>query len=157
MINPNLFFVLEQSKRSSEIPADRYSTKKIAPPKHTQKTERKLTFDTVDQLLTQKFASASSYEPMFFTGQHLLMDLCSEIDRLKLKESERELDDECESLRGIIREDLLHQSEKWIDFHSEFGGIILGVERLIFKDLISEVVSCIRAQTSGPFCRQLFY
>jgi hypothetical protein len=36
--------------------------------------------------------------------------------------------------------DVMHRSESWIDFHSETSGVVLDVERLVFKDLVDEIV-----------------
>ena len=34
----------------------------------------------------------------------------------------------------------MHGSESWTDFHGYLPGVVLDVERLLFKDLVDEVV-----------------
>lgn len=34
----------------------------------------------------------------------------------------------------------MHRSDKWMDFQSDLSGIVLDVERSIFKELVNEMV-----------------
>ncbi|XP_057974651.1 protein LONGIFOLIA 1-like [Malania oleifera] len=169
LINPNLFLVLEQTSASSRPSNYENYSKKIAQKKLNDKIQRKLIFDAVDEILARKVALAGSCESSLVSpnklvkrrslrGQQLLKEVCLEIDQLQAKKSECSLDDgveDDESLRGSIFEDL----SDWIDFHSEMSGLVLDVERLIFKDLVVEVISGeaagLQARRGGT-CRQLF-
>lgn len=147
-INPKLFLDLEKKWGVANNSDDKYSSQKSAPSKH----QRKLIFDVVNEILFQKLASSSSSGSCFLPNkigrksknrQELLMELCSEIDKLQANNSVCSLEDEV----------------LWEDFSSEVSGIALDVERLIFKDLIGEVLNgeaaLSRAWPRGHY-RQLF-
>ncbi|MCL7050311.1 hypothetical protein MKW94_013627 [Papaver nudicaule] len=156
-INPDLFFVLEQTKGGNAVSKD-------GPRKSKQdKLHRKLVFDAVNELLIQKLALAGlSSEPWIHTdklarrtvnAQRLLKDLCSEIEQLQTnKQVDCSFDEDEDSLITILQEDVMRRSENWTEFPKEVPVVALDVERLIFKDLIDEIVSSevgnIRTKTS---------
>ncbi|KAF8389921.1 hypothetical protein HHK36_024440 [Tetracentron sinense] len=151
-INPDLFFVLEQTRASTTLPKDEHSCEKVARLKpYQEKLHRKLVFDTVNEILVRKLALVTPLPEPFrpdklagrtLSTQQLLKELCSGIEQLQANNSECSLDDE------DVR-----------DFHGEVSGIVLDVERLVFKDLVDEIVSGevanMRAKSSRR-CRQLF-
>ena len=150
-INPELFFVLEQTKASSFIPKEECGTGKVACLKlNTEKFHRKLIFDAVNEILGVKLALVSSSpEPWVkpsrltkktLSAQKLLKELCFEIEKIQTKKPESSLNDEEDGLKSILCEDVMHGSESWTDFHGELSGVVLDAERLIFKDLIDEIV-----------------
>lgn len=151
-INPQLFFVLEQTKASSLLPKEECSSGKVAKSKlNAEKFHRKLIFDAVNEILGVKLALilGSSTEPCLrpnrlikktFNAQKLLKELCFEIEKIQAKKPEPNLEDEEDGLKGIVNEDVMHGTESWTDFHGEIPGVVLDVERLIFKDLVDEVV-----------------
>ncbi|KAJ0042902.1 hypothetical protein Pint_19012 [Pistacia integerrima] len=164
LINPNLFHVLEQTEASSKLLNNEYEGMKVIHSEPTpEKARRKLVFDAVNEILVQKLVLARSSKQWFSASKatkgsrrlQLLRDLCSEVDCLQVKQSNCSLDDEDDSLR----QDLMHGSMNWTGYKSEISWIVLDVERLIFKDLISEIV---RHETTGSqgqpgrHCRQLF-
>lgn len=135
-IDPKLFLVLEQNRAVANILNDKYSKHNIA----QSKLQRELIFDVVNELLSQKLASMGSSEPCLSpnkigrrsrNGQELLRELCSEIDQLQANSSDCSVEDD----------DIMHRSANWTDFHGEVSGIVLDIERLIFKDLIGEVLN----------------
>ncbi|TMW80830.1 hypothetical protein EJD97_014648, partial [Solanum chilense] len=68
-------------------------------------------------------------------------------------------DSEEDDLISILNADLRHQSEDWTNGDSEIPSLILDVERLIYKDLITEIISDeAREQQirTRRHCRQLF-
>ncbi|PSS30520.1 Protein LONGIFOLIA like [Actinidia chinensis var. chinensis] len=139
LINPNLFVVLEQAKGRIELPDDERSNEKIGQSKFNEKIHRKMTFDTVNEILARKLTSAGFLEPWILpnklrarslTGRKLLKELSLEVDHLQAN-SDGSLHDK----------DLMLETPNWADAHSQIPGIVLDIERLIFKDLISEVVS----------------
>nr|CAN79807.1 hypothetical protein VITISV_014910 [Vitis vinifera] len=77
-----------------------------------------------------------------------------EIDQLQGNNSDCSLENE------VSWEDIMHRSANRADFHGEVSGIALDVERLIFKDLIGEVLNgeaaLSRARPRGHHYRQLF-
>ncbi|KAI3976710.1 hypothetical protein MKX01_008568 [Papaver californicum] len=145
-INPDLFFVLEQTKGGNGLSND-------GPRKSKQdKLHRKLVFDAVNELLIQKLALAGlSNEPWIHTdkltrrtinAQRLLKDLCSEIEQLQSnKQVDCSFHEDEDSLITILQDDVMRRSENWTEFPKEVPVVALDIERLIFKDLIDEIVS----------------
>ncbi|KAH0907300.1 hypothetical protein HID58_039127 [Brassica napus] len=168
-INPSLFFVLEQNKTSNETHRGRGFGQQTA--NLIGRSRRKLVFDTVNEILARKFAAQGCTKQPYITssisslvtadkssrGKELLETLCSEIDRLQ-DNSNCILDEDDEDL---IWEDLQGQGMNWKEIEGETPGLVLDIERLIFKDLISEVVTSEVAASSGNKLsgqpRQLFH
>jgi hypothetical protein len=149
-INPELFFVLEQTKASNLVSKEECSPGKSFHSKpNPEKFHRKLIFDAVNEILVKKLALVEpSPEPWLksdklakktLSAQKLLKELCSEMEQLLVKKSECSLEEE-DGLKSILCYDVMHRSESWIDFHSETSGVVLDVERLVFKDLVDEIV-----------------
>lgn len=161
-INPELFFVLEQTKTSSLL-----SKVKLSKPEK-EKFHRKLIFDVVNEILVRKLALVgASLEPWekssnlakkTTNAQKLLKELCSEVEQLDPKKPESILEVEEDYLKTVLWEDVMTRSESWTEFQGEIAGIALDVERLVFKDLVSEVVigeaASLRAKQSRR--KQLF-
>ncbi|XP_057463075.1 protein LONGIFOLIA 2-like [Actinidia eriantha] len=158
LINPSLFPVLEQNKGRIELSADEHSIEKIGQSKCNEKIRRKLIFDTVNEILVRKLTSAVFFDPWIspnklgvrsLSVQQLLKELFSEMDHLQAK-ANCSLSDE---------NDMMHQTQNWADYHTEVPGVVLYIERLIFKDLICEIVSGEASGVQGQpskHCRQLF-
>ncbi|KAG1368658.1 protein LONGIFOLIA 1 [Cocos nucifera] len=150
-INPDLFLVLEQTKSGSFTKLESVHEKSLRPKPGPEKLHRKLLFDVVNELLIQKLEltgtnahpylmlQARKLATRFHGGQDLLRELCSEIEKLKAKSStsDRRNDDS----NWILGEGVLQQSEGWNEFSADVPNMVLEIERLIFKDLIDEVVS----------------
>ncbi|KAJ4831845.1 hypothetical protein Tsubulata_017510 [Turnera subulata] len=158
-INPELFFVLEQTKSSTLLVKEEtrsttlLAKEETAPAKisHAEKFHRKLIFDAVNEILVTKLASLGpSPEPWLeskklakktLSAQKLLKELCSEIEQLQVvKKPECGGLEEEDGLKSILWDDVMHRSESWTDFGHEVSGCVLDVERLIFKDLVDEIV-----------------
>ncbi|CAG7891695.1 LOW QUALITY PROTEIN: protein LONGIFOLIA 1 [Brassica rapa] len=172
-INPSLFFVLEQSKTSNVTQHDKkhrgigFGQQQTA--NLIERSRRKLVFDTINEILARKFAAEGCTKQPYITssisqlrrtnksskGNELLETVCSEIDRLQ-DNSKCILDEDDEDL---IWEDLQGQGMNWKEIEGETPGLVLDIERLIFKDLISEVVTSEVAASPGMLSgkpRQLF-
>ncbi|XP_052111657.1 protein LONGIFOLIA 2 [Arachis duranensis] len=147
-INPELFLVLEQTKASSLL-AKEESTGKVAYPKlNAEKFHRKLIFDAVNEILGVKLGSSTElwFQPSTVNlakktvgAQKLLKELCFEIEKMQAKNHDCSLEEE-DSLKSMLMEDVMHGSESWTEFNRDLPGVVLDVERLIFKDLVDEVV-----------------
>nr|GEW47797.1 kinesin-like protein KIN-1 [Tanacetum cinerariifolium]GFC89120.1 kinesin-like protein KIN-1 [Tanacetum cinerariifolium] len=48
--------------------------------------------------------------------------------------------EDSEQAERLMRKDVLKNSETWTDFHDESPVIAVEVERLIFRDLVNEIV-----------------
>ncbi|CAA2990259.1 Hypothetical predicted protein [Olea europaea subsp. europaea] len=148
-INPELFLVLEQTKASS-LRKEEFSAEKTTQLLTREKSHRKLFFDVVNEILRRKLASIGPLsEPCLrpnklarkgFNAQKLLKELCSEIEELQMEISKCSFVDEDSGLKRILHEDFMHQSETWISFNGKISGVVQDIERLIFKDLVDEVV-----------------
>ncbi|BAT79806.1 hypothetical protein LR48_Vigan04g032400 [Vigna angularis] len=149
-INPELFLVLEQTKASSLLSKEESTPEKDSNMKlNKEKFHRKFIFDSVNEILGAKLGS--SLEPWFLPNsnrltkktlgaQKLLKELCFEIEKIQAKKPECCLEDEDDDLKSMLCQDVMLGSESWTDFHGYLPGIVLDVERLIFKDLVDEVV-----------------
>ncbi|KAE8668011.1 hypothetical protein F3Y22_tig00112349pilonHSYRG00016 [Hibiscus syriacus] len=150
-INPELFFVLEQTKASSLLSKEDSNSGKVSlsKPDH-EKFHRKLIFDLVNEILVGKLALVgASAEPWINSGklarktlnaQKLLKELCTEIEQFQAKRSNSNTEVEEDGLKNILWEDVMCQSESWTDFNGEISGMVLDVERMVFKDLVNETV-----------------
>ncbi|RZR86315.1 hypothetical protein BHM03_00013496 [Ensete ventricosum] len=144
-INPDLFSVLEQPKHG-------------CPSSHDRRNHRKLVFDVVNEILAHKTESFSNglLQTTKPSGQHLLAELCSEIERLQA-ESTRSTCSE-DDVNYISGKEVLHRPQ-WVDFGMEQLRVALEIEKLISEDLIHETVSdateaVLRVKT-GKLRRQL--
>ncbi|XP_068654176.1 protein LONGIFOLIA 2-like [Aristolochia californica] len=149
-INPDLFLVLEQTKATRVAKA--YPTCEANQPKpKNDKLHRKLLFDTVNEILMKKlpmadqtelWVQANKFTRVIPSGQRLLQELCSEIDKLDSGGLDNVSDDEDDDgLKLILKEDVLQRGESWTDFHKKVPSVVLDVERLLFKDLVDEIVN----------------
>ncbi|KAL0384849.1 UNVERIFIED_CONTAM: protein LONGIFOLIA 1 [Sesamum radiatum] len=148
-INPELFLVLEQTKGSTLL-KEECGLKKTAQLTTTEKFHRKLIFDTVNEILARKLVEGGPHSEawsrprklarMALNAQKLLKELCSEIEELRAKNPKCSSDEEDDGWKNILCKDVMHRSESWIDFDADISGAVLDIERLIFKDLVDEVV-----------------
>ncbi|KAL2523022.1 Protein LONGIFOLIA 2 [Forsythia ovata] len=107
-----------------------------------QKIHRKIVFDTVNEILVRKF----SPQGLFTLGrkrlslEELPKEVHLELNRLQRKKDCSQ-DDEDDGFVRILTEDMKHQSADWAEYTCEIPALVLDIERLIFKDLINEVVT----------------
>ncbi|AEE35561.1 LONGIFOLIA protein [Arabidopsis thaliana] len=156
-INPELFFVLEQTKGSSTTHLLHKEESKVL---KNEKLNRKLVFDLVNEILVEKLASVeATTNPLMksyakvtkkaVSAQQLLKELCSAIETQQKQATKRSenflLEEEDDFLKSILAEDVTIRSGNWADFSGEMSGLVLDVERLVFKDLVNEIV---HAETS---------
>ncbi|CAL5186010.1 unnamed protein product [Lathyrus oleraceus] len=137
-INPTLFLALEKIKTNT-------TNFNVAPTNNTQeKMQRKLVFDVVNEILFQKLITESSYKPYHPEGrkpegQQLLDMLCAEINKLQYNNKNIGFANEDEYLTSIVAEDSVQHCTT-TECCNEIPNLVLDIERLIFKDLITEVV-----------------
>lgn len=140
-INPELFLILEQTQPDlvSTFQTVNKARKSCKP--HTGKLHRRLVFDLVNETIAQKMSICrSGSQPVKFlqsrklSGWQLFKDLCTEVDRL-IKCSEEE-----ENENMILDEAIVNGTKDWMSFDTVLHGMVLEIERSIFKDLIDEVI-----------------
>lgn len=159
LINPKLFSALEQMKTSKRHFNIEDSPKKIARNINLEQMQRKLIFDVVNDILVQKLIleSSSTLAGRKLEGQQLLEELCTEVEQLQPQNRNVSLVHEDENLTSLFCRDLKHDHTIWTNCGSEIPNIVLDIERLIFKDLITEVVRDEVANQFGRHCRQLLF
>lgn len=144
-IDPQLFFVLEQrhSNLASSKPQDGQDSRKK---RNIEKINRRLIFNTVNDILYKKFSPYLHLQPWICsankisrrrpTGQQLLQQVWGEIQCLPSIPSE----DICDTICTILEKDLAETVNSWTDHKTELAGVVLDMERMIFKDLIDETI-----------------
>lgn len=131
-INPDLFFVLEQTKSENKV-------------------HRKLIFDVVNEIIGEKLERSTS--PMMSSelyiwakkvgGEQLLKELCTEIDKIQMgvmRDAGFDSADENEGEFEISDEETIRQMRGWDKFETELQGMVLEIERMVFKDLVDEII-----------------
>ncbi|KAD7479498.1 hypothetical protein E3N88_02634 [Mikania micrantha] len=151
VINPGLFHVLEKTKIRID---DGYNKNSMR-----SNIRRKLVFDTVNDVLGHKLAMLGPFGPhkgRTLNGDKFLKEVCSGIESLQNKSDTSTHDEHDEhEVTNIISADMSKRSQDWDEYCYQVPGLVLDIERLIFKDLISEVVS-LQDWPVRPHCRQLF-
>ncbi|KAK8673622.1 hypothetical protein V6N13_111945 [Hibiscus sabdariffa] len=164
LINPNLFPSLEKTKASIRLLDGKHNGRKIKQLELVEKNHRKLIFDAVNEILLRKLGKEGSYKQWLspegdrtLNRQQLVRDLCLEIDKLQTA-ANISLDDD-EAPKNMLWGELRLGSMDWTKNRSEIPCVVLDVERLIFKDLICEVISGEAGNPQvhpGGHCRRLF-
>ncbi|KAF8675188.1 hypothetical protein HU200_047853 [Digitaria exilis] len=147
-INPDLFHVLEQRKAGWVSKSDGIHQSRSGTKSDPKRAHRKLMFDTVNELLLQKFEKETAvYSVSSFTrakdlpvktlsGQQLVKFISSEIENLEMEQSRI-----CQKEGSVIPdEEILQRLQGWTSFSKELPGMVLEIERSIFKELVDEVV-----------------
>ncbi|GER45293.1 protein LONGIFOLIA 2 [Striga asiatica] len=151
LINPNMFHILELTEEISSKSDMMQLNKKI---------ERKLIFDMVDELLVRKITSGGVFTSghKLTSPQVLLKDVYLGMDRI-CKIPDGRLDDEEDEMIRLLTADIMYQDD-WVSYGGEVSALVLDIERLIFKDLINEVVTSEGTgglrDSSLRHCRKLF-
>ncbi|KAG8384604.1 hypothetical protein BUALT_Bualt04G0135100 [Buddleja alternifolia] len=159
LINPDIFNVLEQTEEIMEAANGKFIEKNNSV-KSNKKIQRKIIFDMVNEILVQKISSGR----LFTVGKkrtnphELLKEVYLEMDRVQ-GIAHSNLDDEDDETVRLLAADMMYQAEDWAEYSGEIPALVLDLERLIFKDLINEVVT---GELMGlhdwpkKHCRQLF-
>ncbi|PIM97877.1 hypothetical protein CDL12_29650 [Handroanthus impetiginosus] len=159
LMNPNMFHALEEMEDSTDE-ANEEPIKKNNQKNLNQKIQRKLVFDTVNEVMVRKITSSG----LFIWGrkrmspQRLMKEVYAEMDHL-CRMPCHNLDYDDDRLDGLLTADKKYQADDWTDYRGEFPSLVLDIERLIFKDLINEIVTReVVASHDWPKrqCRQLF-
>ncbi|XP_074562191.1 uncharacterized protein LOC141818636 isoform X2 [Curcuma longa] len=138
-IKPEIFSVLEKQHGRQKPSAE--------------KNHRKLVFDVVSEILAHKRGALVYKNPCEFflqrrrtlSGQQLLGEICTEIKGLQAMSTRSTTSEDCVEL--ISNEDILGRSEGWEDFCMEKIRVPMQIGRLIFQDLINEIVGEAALQT----------
>lgn len=145
-------------------PVQRYISKMIlASPlqmKLSQEIQRKIVPDVINEILARKMISCGLFTMgrKRVTFQGLTKEVYLEMDNLCSIPYCSPHDEDDGSIR-LLTIDMKYQSDDWTDYCSEVPALVLDIERLIFKDLINEIVTCdVVCSRDRPtrHCRQLF-
>lgn len=142
-INPDLFFVLEQTKSENKV-------------------HRRLIFDLVNEIVGEKLELSTSpvmrSELHIYTkkvgGEQLLREICTEIDKIQTGVMKGLGVDSGDEIEGdnfeISGEEAFRQMRGWDKFETELQGMALEIERSVFKDLVDEIIE----SESSEFIKQ---
>lgn len=159
LISPDIFHALEETEDPYEE-ANGELIEKNDVIKPNQKVERKIVFDAVNGMLVRKITS----DRLFSLGSKrmstggLIKEVYLEMDYL-CRMPYSNLDDEDDASIRLLAADMKYQSDEWTDQSGDVPALVLDIERLIFKDLINEVVTGeVVGLPEWPkrHCRQLF-
>ncbi|KAL3643867.1 protein of unknown function (DUF4378) [Castilleja foliolosa] len=146
IINPGIFHVLEDENRAL-----------IKKNELNQKMQRRVVFDTVNEILVHRITAVERGKR---TSPHGIMrEFYMEMYYLSSMAYQHLEDDEDDGSIRLITADMKYRSDEWADYGDEVPAMMLEIERLIFKDLVNEVVN---SQVKGfhdwpkKHCRQLF-
>lgn len=169
-INPDLFHVLEQRKAGWVSIPDGIHQSRSGAKSDPKRAHRKLLFNTVNELLLQKFEKETAVyavSPSFTrakdppakipSGQQLLKFISSGIEDMDMERLSI-----CQKEGSVIPDaEILQRLQGWTSFSKELPGMVLEIERSIFKELVDEVVRGESAdgpemKAAGRRRRQLF-
>ncbi|XP_078430149.1 uncharacterized protein LOC144702127 [Wolffia australiana] len=122
-VDPCVFLLLEKSKGSTS---------------KEEKLHRRLLFDAINETLTKKMELTRSLHGTQI-WEHLLKELCREIDRLSARSDGGTAGDD--ALKSAICKHLTQQSEEWASFGKEASTVVLDIERTLFRDLVNDIVN----------------
>ncbi|KAK3132537.1 hypothetical protein QOZ80_6AG0524070 [Eleusine coracana subsp. coracana] len=147
-INPDLFLVLEQRKAGWVSKPEAIHQSRSGMKSDPKRAHRKLIFDAVNELLFRKFEKETAVYSLgsFTRTEDLTAQVLSEQQLMKFLSSGIE-DLVAERLRicqkdsSVIPDaEILHRLQGWTSFSRELPGMVLEIERSIFKELVDEVI-----------------
>ncbi|KAF7014916.1 unnamed protein product [Triticum aestivum] len=146
-INPELFLILEQTKPHFISATQAVTGAKKSSDPNMEKLHRRIVFDLVNEIIAQKmniYSSASGTAKLLrsrkLSGWRLFKELCTEVDRLLSESSAAICSEEDEDENIPLSEDALYEMKDWGSPEGELQGMVLDIERSIFRDLIDEVI-----------------
>ncbi|KAI3704720.1 hypothetical protein L1987_74947 [Smallanthus sonchifolius] len=90
---------------------------------------------------SHKLAMLGRHKGMILNADKLVKELCLGIDGLQNKSEIGVVSDDDDEVIYIINADVNKRSQDWDEYCNQVPGLVLDIERLIFKDLICEVVN----------------
>lgn len=156
LINPEMFHVLEQIE-SLTGRANSGLEGKYDQNSYNHKSQRRIVFDVVNEILGRKITSGRLFTMARkqTSPRVLLKEIHLEIDHLQ-KMPDCNLHDEDDGVMNLLSADMMFQSEDWADYSDQVPALVLDIERLIFKDLINEVITGELMGLDNSHCRKLF-
>lgn len=123
--------------------------------------DRQPLIDLVNELLAIKVAEIENGQPWLestwigagqdFKRQNLVNSVWKELQEFPCAES----GDICDTVQGVLQEDLGSRGPKWTDFRAEIGEVGVEVEKLIYRDLVEEVAKDLKCSGSSRFVEKL--
>ncbi|XP_020702499.1 protein LONGIFOLIA 2-like isoform X2 [Dendrobium catenatum] len=128
---------------------------------NTRTLHKQLVYDVVNEILHRKIEAFNSgcqhdhlLKPNMLSLQLLFKELCFEVKYLRSY-----IDGSVQGKDTVFTKDLIQRSNVWDRFDSEIPVVVLEIERLIFVDLINEILSSLINVVLEPkqrYRRQLF-
>ncbi|KAH0450262.1 hypothetical protein IEQ34_020954 [Dendrobium chrysotoxum] len=128
---------------------------------NTRTPHKQLVYDVVNEILNRKIEEFNSgcqhdhlFKPNMLSLQLLFKELCFEVKYLRSY-----IDGSFQGKDTVFTKDLIQRSNVWDRFDSEIPIVVLEIERLIFVDLINEILSSLINVVLEPkqrYRRQLF-
>lgn len=110
------------------------------------RVHRKLVFDTITEILDRK-RQLLPWKTMSSTGKPSFRQIWMEFRRIREKATTEDL---FEIICGALKKDMVGDSTQgWVDSPLETSEAVLDIERLIFKDLIADVIKDLADSTSN--------
>lgn len=148
IFNSNMFHTLQEEDAPIEDANEELIENNDHSLQFNQKIQRKVVADVANEILIRKITSGR----LFTMGrgrmslQGILKEVYLEIDDL-CRTPSCNVDDEDDMSIRVLAVDMKYESDDWTDYSSEVPALVLDIERLIFKDLINEVIT---SEVSGP-------
>ncbi|XP_057768601.1 protein LONGIFOLIA 1-like [Salvia miltiorrhiza] len=137
--NSNTFHALQEEDDTLEYSNDELceNTDKM---KKNQKIQRKIVADVANEILVRKITSGRlSTTSRRMSLQRLMKEVYLEMEQLCRMPHCNVDDEDDESIRAL-HVDMKYQSDDWICYSGDIPALVLDIERLIFKDLVNEVI-----------------
>lgn len=125
--------------------------------KLSQEIQRKIVPAFINEILARKLISGGlcTMGRKTMSLQGIVKEVYMEMDHL-CRMPYCNPDDEDDGLSRLLTTDMKYQTDDWTDYCGEVPALVLDIERLIFKDLINEIVTCEVVFSRDRPKRQLF-
>lgn len=132
----DFIYISEILRASKYLPDDStvfsYLEKQNNVSSKSSKLQRKLVFDAVAEIMDTK----REQPPWRATGVHSIKDIWTEFEMMREPET---VDNLLELINRVLKRDLVGNNG-WSEQTLEVSDAVLYIERLIFKDLVSDII-----------------
>ncbi|KAG0564252.1 hypothetical protein KC19_8G096100 [Ceratodon purpureus] len=154
-----LVYLKEDLRRASDVFFQKCHNPEQS--KQMNMLNRQALIDYVYELMAVKMAEYENTLPWLgtiwvgagqeFKRQNLVHAIWKELQELPSAPS----DDICDTVQRLLQEDLSSRGAKWTGFRAEIGEVGVEVEKLIYRDLMDEVVKDLQCSGSSRYSAKL--